>query len=352
MEFKTLFESYRNLVRKSNISIIDEKKLEYSKIFETKIDLFDTLRDFSIKGKMLRGSLFLLSANSYGKKTDESLLNLASSLEFMHSALLIHDDIMDNDELRRGEKTVFAKYKEDAQKKKLKHPEHYGISIGIVVGDIALLMAEELATYCENTYLKKLLQFYTRELRMVGIGQLLDFSYGVHDIEVGPSDIEKMYIYKSARYSFSLPLSLGAIATGCEDEELKIIEELGEKMGLIFQLVDDDLGMFGNEKEIGKPVGSDIRENKKTFMRSMLMQKADDNLRNDLVRNFGKNSLSANEIQAVRNAVVDLGVRQEIKKIIDKLYDESKIKINSLKIDASFRRVYMDLLDYNTKRTF
>src|SRR3989344_182393 len=177
MEFKKLFEEYANSIKKRLREIIQEKKEDYDNRIGIEIDVFDTLEKFSTKGKMIRGSLFLFSAETYGKEIDEKLLNIACSLELMHSALLIHDDIMDNDELRRGDKTVFAQYRDLAYKLKLKNPEHFGISMGIVVVDIALFIAEEVATYSDETYLKKLLHFYTKELRLVGIGQLLDYSF-------------------------------------------------------------------------------------------------------------------------------------------------------------------------------
>lgn len=352
MEFKNLFEDYREQIKKRISEVLEEKELDYLRRINTPTNAFEVLKNFSTKGKMLRGSLFLLSANSYGVKIDNNLLNIASSLELMHSALLIHDDIMDNDELRRGEKTVFEKYKQHAKEQGIKDYEHYGISMGIVVGDIALFIAEEIVVYSGEQNLKRLLQFYTRELRLVGLGQLLDFSYGAQDIEFEALDIKKMYIDKSARYSFTLPLALGAISAGIDESEVKKVEELGEKMGLIFQLIDDDLGMFGDEVKIGKPVGSDIRENKKTFMRSLLMQEAEGDEKDFLRATFGKNKISVEEINKIRTLIVNLGVRDKIRNMIDKLYEESKEKIDKLSIQEEYGKIYIDLLDYNTRRTF
>lgn len=350
MEFKKLFEEYANSIRKRLREIIQEKKEDYDNRIGIEIDVFDTLENFSTKGKMIRGSLFLFSAETYGKKIDEKLLNIACSLELMHSALLIHDDIMDNDELRRGDKTVFAQYRDLAYKLKLKNPEHFGISMGIVVGDIALFIAEEVATYSDETYLKKLLHFYTKELRLVGIGQLLDYSFGAKDLEVESEDIRKMYINKSARYSFSLPLGLGAISAGVSNEQIKIIEKLGEKIGLIFQLIDDDIGMFGTEEEIGKSIGSDIRENKKTFMRSLLIENSDENTKKIINNIFGKNEISNEEIETVRTLIKKFGVKDKIYELIDGLYKESFELVKLLRIDDKYKKIYLQLLDYNLNR--
>lgn len=352
MEFKTLFESYRDQTKKRLSTVLEENSNDFSSRLGKQTDLFNILMDFSTKGKMLRGSLFLFSAESYGKKIDADLLNVAASLELMHSALLIHDDIMDNDELRRGEKTIFVRYKDDAKKEKIKNPEHYGISMGIVLGDICLFIAEELASYCDNLNIKKLLQFYTKELRFVGIGQFLDFSYGAKNLDVSSDEIKKMYINKSARYSFSLPLGLGAIAANSSDDEIKILESLGEKVGLIFQLIDDDIGMFGDESKIGKPVGSDIRENKKTFMRSLLMQNADSKTKDFLDNTFGNDSISIENIESVQKLIIDLGVRGEIGNMIDNLYQDSKNLIDKLNISDDYRKIYNEVLDYNVKREF
>lgn len=352
MEFKSLFESYRRQIKERISEVIAEKKAEYKTRINKNSDFFDVLEEFCASGKMLRGSLFLFSAESYGYKIDHQLLNVACSLEFMHSALLIHDDIMDNDTLRRGKKTIFANYTDMAKHEAISDPNHYGISMGIIVGDIALFMAQEMATYFDSNKLQRLLQFYTRELRFVGIGQLLDYSYGAKNIEVEPDDIKRMYIDKSARYSFALPLALGGIAAGKSEDEIKTIECLGEYMGLIFQLIDDELGMFGDEKEIGKPVGSDIQENKKTFMRSILMKKAKTDDKVYLESIFGNKAINISEIENVRKLIVDLGVLDEVKQMINELYDDSKAVIEKLNVYSEFKNIYLELLDYNTKRKY
>lgn len=352
MDFKKTFAGSKQIINKRLIEIIDEKKIDYGKEFGINDEFFDIFINFLTSGKMLRGSLFIFSAESNGYKRDESLLNIACSLELMHSALLIHDDIMDNDEIRRGKKTIFAKYKELATIKNIKNPSHYGISMGIVIGDIALFIAEEIASYYNHSNLRELLQFYTQELRRVGIGQMLDFDYGSKNDEVELDKINKMYIYKSARYSFSLPLALGAIAAHKSNEEVNLIEKLGEKIGLIFQLVDDDIGMFGNEKDIGKSVGSDISENKKTIMRSLLMERVDNKTKKMLQGIFGNQKIDSSDIKEVCNLIEKLGVRKKIKEDMEELYKDSKEMIFKLDINDNYRKIYLQLLDYNLSRNY
>ncbi len=352
MDFKQLFAYYRTIISERIQEVLSEKQTEFDERMHSEVDVFETLRSFSTKGKLLRGSLFLLSVNSYKKETSKELLNIAASLELMHSALLIHDDIMDNDTLRRGEKTVFAKYKDQARNLKIQNADHFGISMGIVVGDIALFIAEELAAYADQKNLQKLLQFYTRELRIVGIGQLLDFQYGALSKEFDGAEIQRMYIDKSARYSFTLPLCLGAIAAEMPDSQIQMMEKLGEKIGLIFQLIDDDIGIFGSESKIGKPIGSDIRENKKTFMRSLLIKKASPEERKYLEEIFGNPSLKNQDVLRIREMTEELGVRSEIQSLIENLYNESQGIIGQLEISPEYKDVYKTLLDYNTKRTF
>lgn len=352
MDFKKTFANSKKIINKRLIEIIDEKKTDYEKEFGINDEFFGIFSSFLTSGKMLRGSLLIFSAESNGYKKDKSLINIACSLELMHSALLIHDDIMDNDEMRRGKKTIFAKYKELAIVNDIKNPPHYGISMGIVAGDIALFIAEEIASYYEHSNFRELLQFYTQELRNVGIGQMLDFDYGFKNDEVGLDKIKKMYIYKSARYSFSLPLALGAIAANKSNEEVSLIEKLGEKIGLIFQLVDDDIGMFGDEKDIGKSVGSDISENKKTFMRSLLMERADNKTKKMLEKIFGSQKIDNSDIRKVCNLIEKLGVRKKIRENMEGLYKDSKEMILKLDIDDNYRKIYLQLLDYNLKRNF
>jgi len=352
MEFKELFANYKKTIKEKLLETIDLKKADYEKRFGENDEFFTIFKNFTVSGKMIRGSLFLLSCESNGYKIDDSLLSIACSLELMHSALLIHDDIMDNDELRRGEKTIFTKYKEIAIDRNIKNPEHYGLSMGIVTGDIALFMAEELVSNYEKANLKKVLEFYTQELRFVGIGQMLDFRYGAEEREVSAYEIERMYIYKSARYTFSLPLAMGAIAAGKNDDFIKKIEKLGETIGLIFQLVDDDIGIFGDEEEIGKPIGSDIKENKKTLMRSLLINKIDDEKKDLVEEIFGKQNITEGEIEIIRNLLIESGTREDIKVKINDLYKESEKIIASLDLTSEYKKVYLDLLEYNTKRIY
>lgn len=351
MDFKAVFNDYRNLIINRLSEILDERSKEFNKRVEFETDVFEVLENFSSKGKMLRGSLLLFSVNSYGKKIDVSVLDLAVSLELMHSALLIHDDIMDNDELRRGEKTIFARYEELAKQSNFNDAKHVGISMGIVVGDIALFIAQELSTSAEIR-IREVLSFYAKELRTVGLGQLLDYSYGIRNEEYSVEQIERMYLDKSARYTFTLPLYMGALYAGADKLQLDLIEKLSEKLGLIFQLIDDDLGMFGDDKELGKPIGSDIKENKKTFLRSLLISKADKSNKDYLVKCFGNRKLSKKDIGKIREMITELGIREEISKKIERLNNDSRKIIQSLNVESKYKRIYSELLDYNVKRTF
>jgi len=352
MDFREFVLQSKSSIEKRMHEIIDEKEKEFNLKIGAKSDLFESLREYLFGGKMLRGSLFLFSARAFGLRENEELLTIACSLEMMHSALLVHDDIMDSDEMRRGKKTMHAKYRDLGRKTGLKDPKYYGISMGLIIGDIMLFTAEELASYYDKPYLQKLIRFYSQELRTVGIGQLLDYSYGIKNEEIDYKDLEKMYIYKSARYSFSLPLVLGAIAAERGENDIKVLDSLGEKIGLIFQLVDDYIGIFGSEKEIGKPVGSDIRENKKTIMRNMLFDKVDEKTRESLRKIYGKEHVSAREIEMIKQYTVYTGVDNDIKALIDNLSEEANALVDSLTVSNDYKNIYKDLIAYNTKRTF
>lgn len=349
MDFKDLFNDYRSQILARLSDVLDEKNREFNKRVKFDTDIFEVLESFSTKGKMLRGSLLLFSANAYEKKLDKGLLDLAVSLELMHSALLIHDDIMDNDKLRRGEKTVFAKYENDALKSGYKDPEHVGISMGIIAGDIALFIAQELSVSGDNKT-QEILSFYSKELRTVGLGQLLDYSYGIRNKDYTTEQIERMYLDKSARYTFTLPLCLGATAARASDVQIDLIEKLSEKLGLIFQLVDDDIGIFGNEEEIGKPVGSDIKENKKTFLRKLLFDKSSDDEKMRFLKIFGSEEISDSDINYVRNKIVELGVREELEKVIYDYSKECLEIINSLDISEEYKKIFGQIVDININR--
>ena len=179
---RALIEDYLRLYLSS------KRKEEKSFAFKDQ-EIVSVLEEFVLRGKLIRGTLFLLSCEMLGQELNQELIGIACGIELMHSSLLIHDDIIDNDYTRRGQKTVFAKYIDRGQAMKVYDPLHYGVSLGIVSGITASFLAFELLAKYNSPKLSKLLQFYSNEIYMVSLAQGSDSEFGQTDKEATEEEI-------------------------------------------------------------------------------------------------------------------------------------------------------------------
>jgi geranylgeranyl diphosphate synthase, type I len=325
---------------------LDSEKKHLGKITPWGNDFIEKLKKFATLGKTIRGNLVFLSAEMFNYKKTSELLKLACGMELIHSSLLIHDDIMDNDLTRRGIPTIFASYLPLGSLP-------FAQSMGICAGDIGFFLS--LGCFnnlmVEETIKTKLTKKFIDEMIMVGLAQMSDVYWGNKKEIPGLNDIEKIYLYKTARYTFSLPLSLGAIISNQNNNIINKIEKLGEYLGLIFQIKDDEIGLTGTEEEIGKPVGSDIRENKKTLIRYYLYQKANDKQKKYLDSVFGNKNIKKKDIAKVKLLVNELEILKIINLKINKLVNQSYSIIRVFPIEKTYQTLLSDLVKILTTRT-
>jgi geranylgeranyl diphosphate synthase type I len=274
-------------------------------------------------------------------------------MELFHSGLLVHDDIMDRDLVRRGQPSIFQQYATFAAAERHADPQHVGQALGICAGDVACFMAFELLarTHAPAAVLCRVLEMCARELSAVGIAQMQDVAWGASISAAGVDEILRMYTHKTGRYSFSLPLLAGAIIADASEELRGKLETFGESIGLLFQIRDDELGLFGDEKELGKPVGSDVREGKKTLIFSSLMSAAEPGERRRLQRIFGNPHATKADIDYVRERAGSKRVRSGIQSIITDLTEKARTAIGTLPCwTEEDRAALQGLLDFTTAR--
>jgi geranylgeranyl diphosphate synthase, type I len=331
---------------------IDSKITELSSIHELGGKALERLKIFGKRGKGIRGVLTVLGAELYGNK-DNGILTVASAMELIHSSLLIHDDIIDDDEMRRGFPTIFKQYSDDGERLNLKKPKFYGQSMGICAGDIGLYFAilQISESDIEITTKNHLISLITSEISKTAVAEMMDVLFGFSSEETQAADIQTVYLYKTGRYTFSLPLMLGGIYAGKALSELKTVEEYGEHLGIVFQIVDDWLGLFADEAELGKPIGSDIRENKKTLIRQMLFSKVGNEDKKTLENIFGKEHLTIEDIQIVRKAILLNGIKNDIDIIITEKSEKALALVETLEVESKYKEILKSLVEYNIKRS-
>ncbi len=302
---------------------------------------FERLRDFATRGKLLRGGFVLFAHEMYEGTAQEDALRVATAMELSQSAVLIHDDIMDNDRTRRGHPSLYAQYESDALEMKLEHAEEYGKSMGIVVGDLGIFMTYELLG--DASVAPQLMQLYSHVMTDLGIGQMYDYQFGMSSEERTLDEIRHMYALKTGSYTFKLPFLLGALLAGISESEKEKLKEITHHLGVVFQIKDDELDIYGNPDKIGKPLGSDMREGKKTILRAMLIARCTDEELHALP------SCSLDELRAL---IEKYDIQKEIGALIQDHSSKAHAGVKQLHITETFRELFETLIEYNTHRTW
>lgn len=314
-------------------------------------DVIDKLFTFSTAGKMARGSIIILTAEALGQKTDENILKTALAHELMQTGCLIQDDVMDQDPVRRGLKSTYIQYMEHFAKYKIKNSKQIGESLAMCVGDVCYFLAFKLLTLStiKEEIKAKLYPLFAHEWAIVGFGQMKDIELASIKAPPSKKDVLSVLEYKSARYSIALPLQLGAMLAHASDQLASTLFSLGKDMGLIFQIKDDELGILGDSKLTGKPVGNDIREGKKTLFYHYLYQKSSELKKLNQI--FGNQQASQEDIQFVLDEIKKHKIHDQITKEMNSLAKTIEQAINKLHHQEKLADFLKQLLEYNLGRS-
>ncbi|RQO32658.1 polyprenyl synthetase [Taibaiella sp. KBW10] len=218
----------------------------------------------SIGGKRIRPSVCLMAADMFGTVTKDALW-AAATVELFHNFTLIHDDIMDQAPLRRGQVTVHEKY---------------GTTAGILSGDVMNIMAYQCLEHVQAPFLLPLLSLFNQTAIEVCEGQQLDMDFEQKEL-VSEAAYIHMIGHKTA-VLLACSMKIGAIVSGVNETDAALLYTFGKNLGIAFQLQDDYLDTFGNPALVGKQIGGDILANKKTFLAITALQNADTHQRTAL----------------------------------------------------------------------
>ncbi len=349
---KDIFTKYKKQIIFEFTRFFSKKRKEMKAINPWGEDVLKRLIPFLEKGKMIRGNLVVMTYEAFKNKIPREVIQAGLAIELVHTSLLIHDDIMDSDFLRRGEKTIFYQYKLLGERERFSHPVHFGEAMGICVGDIAFFLAYEILSQIQINPLAKqrLLSLFSSELIKVGLAQMQDVYFSITKKQVKERDVLSLYQHKTARYTFSLPMMMGALLANQSKSMIDPLAKIGEYIGIIFQIKDDELGLMGMETEIGKPVGSDIKEEKKTLYYLNLLKRVTSEQKSKLKNIFGNKNITKANMDYVHNLINKSGVKIKIDGMINILYQNALKEINRLKISKHFRNALLELLYYNLER--
>lgn len=349
MKITDLYKNYQGLILSEMSDFFATKKNEFAKR-KLSGELLSKLERAAGDGKMLRGLLVLLFAKYTANK--QAYFKAAAAIEIFHTGLLIQDDVMDNDTIRRGKDTFFVSLAKEGKAQGIKENTEYGKSIAMCAGDLAYFLALELLSQMDTDQDQKLLiqRLFFEEMGYVAQAQVADYTYGVTDYEPTIEEIFSVYRYKTARYTFSLPFEIGGRINGYEENTLSSLSRIGEKMGILFQIKDDELGINGNEKTFGKTIGSDIRENKKTVYRHFLFANISQSEREKISKLFGSKHLTEDDVSIIKKYMETHDIYGKVNTYICSMQKEIETDIHALSIDSKVKDDLLQVFEYVLQR--
>lgn len=277
-------------------------------------------------GKRLRPLLCLLAYEGYDGKNKRAAMQVAVGQELLHTFLLIHDDIIDRDLMRWGGLNITGVYFDQYAKHMTPaNALHYAQSQALLAGDICWSLANQqlLGSDFKPPVIIQATQLQQTVVQQVIAGEIAETTFA-HAQKLTENDILRMYRYKTASYSFSLPLKLGTLIAGAPASELKLLADLADSLGIAFQLQDDLLGVFGDEIVTGKSNKGDLREGKRTVLVYKALELTSGSQRTQLLNTLGQTKATDELLDKSRQIIIDCGARQYVEAQISHYADRAQ----------------------------
>ncbi|HLD03172.1 MAG TPA: polyprenyl synthetase family protein [Candidatus Dojkabacteria bacterium] len=355
MDAKKTLEAIVPKVRESVLQAIKTEQDRIRGKYLFMDEMLEHVVELAKSGKRLRGAFTYFSYLMHGGTDKKEIMRITAVPELIQLFLLIHDDIIDEDDLRRGVTTMHKAYRDFHRIVfKKRDSYHFGESIAICAGDIVSHLA--FKTLAQSKFnpenLVKAAAAVHGHVIEVGYGEALDsFSEVMNNVK--EDFILKMLALKTSKYTYEAPLHLGAILAGASDKDLQALTKYSLPGGTAFQIQDDILGMFGDEEKTGKPAYSDLAEGKQTILILRTMEKASPKGKALVVKSLGNPAVGNRRLEQVRQVIKDCGALDYAKEMAKKLVKVAKrnlIKYSSGKGEG--REFLLGVADYMIDREF
>ncbi len=351
-----------------------ERAAEFAAIAPELLRFTDAARDLLVGGKRFR-ALFCYwgwqSVRSAGDGFDPmpedataadlpGIVHAAAALEVFHAAALVHDDIMDRSNTRRGAPAAHRRFEAEHRSAGWRgDPELYGQSSALLLGDLLLGWSDELfdrgtgLLAARDAALAGRAEF-NRMRTEVTAGQYLDIleehSWIAQDDAQALPRARRVILYKSAKYSVEAPLAIGGSLGGGSLAQVAALRSYGLPLGVAYQLRDDLLGVFGDPVVTGKPAGDDLREGKRTVLIALARQSLPPAARNLIDELLGDDGLDGQQIEMIRTALRDCGAVDQVERIIDHNVAQARTAMQDAPLARSARAQLLQLADAVTRR--
>ncbi|TET90637.1 MAG: polyprenyl synthetase family protein [Methanomassiliicoccales archaeon] len=350
---KEMLEDIREKVNKELGDYLALKIEEFDHIHPMARNLANRLSQYVLRGgKRIRPTLVVLGHIASGGELGREILRASLSMELMQGFLLIEDDVMDQASLRRGGPTIHKTFTDDHNKANLKGPSaRFGENVAITGGLIVGYWGVECLTsagFPPNPTLEAVM-LYSETVEATGIGQLFDLTFGVsHTSSV--EDVLLIQEYKTSLYTIANPLRMGAMLGEAPGELLEGFRNFGVNIGIAFQLHDDYLGLFGNEKILGKSVLSDLAEGKQTVPIVKALELARPGDREFIIEILGNPQLTMADLSRVRDIVESTGALAYSMEMEMKYLHNGLSVLEELSIPRKIKKVLTSLANYIVSR--
>lgn len=308
-------------------------------------------------GKRLRAAFMYYGYIAGGGTETEKMLRTSMSVELIHAFLLVHDDIIDRDDIRHGVPTLHKRYADFGKRFFPERDiEHFGNSIAMIIGDMLYSFGNDIlfrADFPKERVFSALSRLQS-VVSFTVVGQARDI-YMEYKREASEEEILLMYRNKTAKYTVEGPLHLGAILAGADDTLLTQLSAYALPLGIAFQIQDDILGIFGSAKQIGKPVGSDIEEGKLTLLVARALRNGSKEERRRLKELLTRGSLLTEAERLEFNGIIEkTGSRREIQALAQEYIAEGKRALVELQPHVSKEAYdfFEGVAEYMTKREY
>ncbi len=378
MRFNDFLQNTAGEIDKELENFFQEWSKDIEHISSRLLPLTNALADGCLGGKRIRGTLVVLGyelgnfvnrphpsplpprglVSSKRRLPGEGeIMKVAAAYEIFQAAILVHDDIIDKSLLRRGKPSLYSRL----------GGGHAGESLAICLGDIGFFLAFQLiaSTGFPEKEKNRALSIFCKTMLETGIGELLDVelarlrpsnahatagkqgSCGQANEAMG--DVITVYKFKTAYYTITAPLLLGAVLGGLSDSSLSTIRIFGQNLGIAFQIQDDINDIFSDKKKLGKELGGDIKEGKQTLLYLYAKEHTNKQQGELLKKYYGNRAIGAEEIEAVKNVLVETGALEYIRAEAKKYSQEAKESIHEITLDERFQKMFLEMTEYFVK---
>ena len=328
---------FKNKVDRELGRFLDQKLKESQKIDPSLRELVGAVGDTVLgSGKRLRPAFCYFGYQACGGWREKAILYTAQAVEFLHTMALIHDDIIDQSPLRRGQPTVH---------------QLLGDPGAILAGDLSFVFADEIFTNSpfESQVIRKAQKYFDLLKREVIYGEYLDVLAPAEE-KIDERRIRKILEYKSGKYTVERPLHLGAALAKAPSSAFKAFSGYGIPVGVAFQIQDDILGIFGQKGKTGKPIDSDLKEGKKTLLVVKALEKLKGSQKAKFGQILGNKSLTRKDFVWAKDKIKETGALAYSQGLAKKLVQEGKRALDSYPFKKEGKDFLMGMADYIIER--